>query len=183
MTPAGAAEPATRRVGDRVAVAAVVAMLVVLVAGGCSARQPPAPATAGDGEPARVTRVIDGDTFDAELADGATERVRIAQVDTPERDECGYDEATAALEDLILGTTVALSTTARGPDTDPHGRLLRVVSAAGQDAGEHLIRAGAARWGRRYSGEDPDLATAYHDAERAASSASRGLWTACGWTS
>ncbi len=51
-----------------------------------------------------VTYVIDGDTFDTY----ETGRIRLADVDAPERYEPGYSEATDALVALIDGKTVYL---------------------------------------------------------------------------
>ena len=51
-----------------------------------------------------VYNVVDGDTFDAFPCG----RVRLADVNAPERDEAGYYEARRALADLILGRTVYL---------------------------------------------------------------------------
>ena len=58
-----------------------------------------------------VTHVCDGDTFDVELARcPVLDRVRVRPIgiDTPERGQCFYGEATAALEALVLGGRVAL---------------------------------------------------------------------------
>ena len=53
-----------------------------------------------------VASVVDGDTFDC--TDGT--RVRMLQIDTLERGECGADWATAALANIFLrpGTAVTL---------------------------------------------------------------------------
>lgn len=85
-----------------------------------------------------VSRVIDGDTV--ELGDGRT--VRLVGIDTPERGECGFDEATADLVRLVEGRSVRLTRT--GEDTDRYGRLLRYVDVGGLDAGLRLIRTGRA---------------------------------------
>jgi endonuclease YncB( thermonuclease family) len=68
-----------------------------------------------------VYRVIDGDTI--ELSTG--ERVRFIGIDTPERGEAGFDEATDFVRGLIEGQVVWLE--ADGNDTDPHGRLRRYI--------------------------------------------------------
>lgn len=86
-----------------------------------------------------VVRVIDGDTFDAriikvysnaprclDVGPGDTVRVRLADVDTPERWEPGYVEATAALESLVDHGLVYLDVDdlyCRGR----YGRLIAVV--------------------------------------------------------
>ena len=68
-----------------------------------------------------VAYVIDGDTFDT--ADG--ERVRLLGVDTPEREECYYQESTEFVRQWLEGATVRLESDVREVDT--YGRLLRYV--------------------------------------------------------
>lgn len=50
------------------------------------------------------TRIVDGDTF--ETSNGYV--IRLADVDTPERGQAGYQESTDVLRDLIYGKTVYL---------------------------------------------------------------------------
>lgn len=52
------------------------------------------------------SHVVDGDTFD--VLSG--HRIRLADVDTPERGEYGFDEATNYVGDMIYGKTVYLDT-------------------------------------------------------------------------
>jgi endonuclease YncB( thermonuclease family) len=122
---------------------------------------PPPPGTV------TVSRVIDGDTI--EVSDG--NRVRLIGIDTPERGECGYDEATAALRSLIGGAQVRLVPGARD-DVDRYGRLLRYVEADGMDANLEMVRSGLAI--TRYDSRDGygrhDREDAYVAAERAAPS-------------
>ena len=69
-----------------------------------------------------VSNVIDGDTFD--LSSG--ERIRLADVDSPETYESGYVEATNYMVSLVHGKIVYLDI----DDilrTDPYGRLICVV--------------------------------------------------------
>lgn len=73
-----------------------------------------------------VLDVIDGDTLDVRSAQTEI-RVRLYGVDTPERDEACYDEATDRLE-ALAGETVQLLPDAR--TTDPFGRELRYVYAS-----------------------------------------------------
>lgn len=89
-----------------------------------------------------VVSVIDGDTFDAER-DGTRERVRIIGIDTPEREQCGYEEATAAAKAVIAGRAVTLMPGAE-TDRDKYGRLLRYVEVDGSDVGLGLIEQGLA---------------------------------------
>jgi len=68
-----------------------------------------------------VTRVIDGDTF--EIYSGET--IRLLCVDTPEKNQQGYEEAKLFLESLILNKEVNLTSSLT--DKDIYDRLLRYV--------------------------------------------------------
>jgi len=81
-------------------------------------------AQTGTYEPATLLRVIDGDTIDIEL-NGERQRVRYIGVNTPERDELCFEEATEANIDLVDGKTVKLVKDVS--ETDRYGRLLRYV--------------------------------------------------------
>ena len=73
-----------------------------------------------------VVNVTDGDTF--EIATG--EKVRLICIDTPEKGEAGYKEASEFLGSLILGQVVKLEKdeNASAIETiDAYGRLLRYV--------------------------------------------------------
>ena len=75
-------------------------------------------------EIAQVLRVVDGDTINV-LLEGKNVPVRYLQMNTPERNEPCYSEATAANADLVAGQTVRLV-----PDKNPvdiYDRLLRYV--------------------------------------------------------
>lgn len=133
---------------------AILTAGVLLVVVACSARPPsgptlppasPAEAPAisvppGMPESGVVDHVIDGDT----LAVAGLGTVRLLGIDTPEVGECGFVDATQALEDLTLNREVRLVGAGRGPDRDKYGRLLRYVDVAGLDAGLALISSGLA---------------------------------------
>jgi endonuclease YncB( thermonuclease family) len=95
-------------------------------------------------------RVIDGDTFDH-----GGERIRIADIDTPElRGRCDAEEALARrarqrLETLLRERPFELRRLGR--DEDRYGRKLRVVIRDGRSLGDRLVEEGLARtWtGRR----------------------------------
>lgn len=74
-----------------------------------------------EGDPAVVSRVIDGDTIDLETG----ERVRLLGINAPERGELYYEEARKALEDLLLEKEVVLERDEI--NKDQYGRLLRYV--------------------------------------------------------
>lgn len=64
---------------------------------------------------ALVYNVVDGDTIDVNVDLGfkiyTKQRIRLNRIDTPERGELGYTEATTRLKDLILDKEVTLITT------------------------------------------------------------------------
>jgi len=93
------------------------------------------------GEVGQVTRVIDGDTIDVQLADGIY-RVRYIGMNTPERGEPCHDEATAANRRLVDGKDVYLARDIS--ETDRYGRRLRYVYAAGVFVNRALVEAGYA---------------------------------------
>lgn len=95
----------------------------------------------GNGERAVVTRVIDGDTIDVRI-NGEIQRVRYVGINTPERDEICYAEATAANAALVEGQTVRMV-----PDvsnTDIYGRLLRYIYVGDTFVNRQLVADGFA---------------------------------------
>lgn len=92
-----------------------------------------------NGETGRVTRVIDGDTIDVNI-DGEVLRVRYVGVNTPERDEACYSDATNANRTLVEGKTVRLERDTS--DTDQYGRLLRYIYVDDVFVNATLIRQG-----------------------------------------
>ena len=96
-----------------------------------------------------VSRIIDGDTFDSPSG-----RVRLFGVDTPERQEPCYNQATRRFRELAGGRVRVQG----GPRArDPGGRLLYYVyTEQGESIDERLIREGLARaWTR--DGQHRDL--------------------------
>ena len=138
-------------------------LVVVLGLVGCA----PTQTISGPGEaPAEsgvVSGVLDGDTIDVDQVG----RIRLVGIDTPERDACGYDQATEAMAALVDGRTVQLVRPDGVQDTDPYGRLLRYVDLDdGTDVGLAQLRAGWARTaydstdGHPTHSREPDYRTA-----------------------
>lgn len=102
-------------------------------------------------QPAFV-RVMDGDTFDYR-----GERIRVADIDTPEREgRCPAEttlaaRATARMRALLNAGPFELHPLASGRDEDRYGRKLRIVTRGGRSLGDQLVAEGLARtWsGRR----------------------------------
>lgn len=130
---------------------------------------------AAGAEASVVRSIIDGDTL--VLTDGR--RVRLAQVDAPETEECFGTQSTLALSALAAGKTVTLRRPAEGPATDKYGRTLADVHVGTRSVNEALVRDGAAEWYESFAAEDPNLAERLRTAENEAKAAGRGLWS-CG---
>ena len=129
----------------------------------------------------QVQYVIDGDTLEIEN----DVRLRLIGIDTPEREECGYEEARDFLRELVDGKHIRIVKDISG--SDQYGRLLRYVylpsdSSEKDDVlvNESILRAGLAQTlsiapDNRYR----DLfATAQDEARRAG----LGIWGACDLT-
>ena len=102
-----------------------------------------------DSEPrnmVEVVRVIDGDTLDVLISD-ITHRVRLYGVDTPERGEPCYHDATERLKQLA-GNVVRIEAGPRAEDN--YGRLLFYLSTlSGESIDAMLITEGlATAWTR-----------------------------------
>lgn len=125
-----------------------------------------------NGETASVTRIIDGDTIEVDI-NGATYRVRYIGMDTPERGDTFFSEATEANRLLVENQTVILVKDVS--ETDRYGRLLRYVYLQdGTFVNAELVRQGFAL----VATFPPDVA---HQAEfvalqEEARNAGNGLW-------
>ena len=115
-----------------------------------------------------VQRVIDGDTV--VLADG--ERVRYIGMDTPERGERLFDEATEYNRRLVEGRRVRLMKDES--DKDRFGRLLRYVLAGDILVNAELVREGLAE-AKRYE-PDVKFADCFDALMQEARGEQRGLW-------
>ena len=115
-----------------------------------------------------VVRVIDGDT--GELADGS--RVRYLCIDTPERGEPFYAEASERNRELVDGKGVKLEPGVE--DIDRYGRLLRYVYVDDVFVNAELVSGGYAR--TLIFDEDEPHAELLRQLEAEAQAADRGLW-------
>jgi micrococcal nuclease len=94
-----------------------------------------------------VTRVVDGDTIDVQIA-GATYRVRYIGIDTPETVDprqpvqCYGREAAERNRQLVEGKTVGLEKDVS--ETDKYDRLLRYVWVDGEMVNATLVHEGYA---------------------------------------
>lgn len=164
----GAGQRISRR-RDRsafIALLAGTAALTMLLTG-CGDRSGFSPSATSDASKAPAVTllgVIDGDTI--ETSEGT---VRIIGIDSPETGECGYEEASTLIADLVdVGDAVILELSDGQNERDRHDRLLRYVATAdGVDLGLAQLEAGNAV--ARYDSSDgyphhPNEA-AYHAAQ------------------
>nr|WP_255443721.1 thermonuclease family protein [Tessaracoccus sp. MC1679] len=91
--------------------------------------------------PVTFSAVIDGDTVETSLG-----TVRLIGIDSPERGECGHDEASMAIGRVVsVGEVVTLELPEGQNDRDSYGRLLRyVITESGVDLGQLQVEAGNA---------------------------------------
>jgi micrococcal nuclease len=123
-----------------------------------------------------VARVVDGDTI--ELVGG--QRVRLVQIDTPEkRVECYGDEASALTQRLIpAGTHVRIEQDPKLDQVDRFGRKLAYVWKGDEDVNVTLVRDGAAGvW--FFDGDRGRYANELLQAADGARAKHKGLWRAC----
>lgn len=124
------------------------------------------PAFAGD-LAGTVIGVVDGDTIDV-LADGRPVRVRLAEIDAPERRQAYGTKARQALAELAFRRVVAVVDEGR----DRYGRMIGTVTVdGGRNVNLAMVTAGFAWAYTRYV-----VHPAYPAAQEAARAARRGLW-------
>jgi micrococcal nuclease len=174
----------------------VLLSLALLTAAACSPAPPPASPAAPPAAPVpaasvsrpvpaaaqalTITRVVDGDTFEATGAGGGTVAVRVLGIDTPEtRDprkpvQCWGPEASRWAGEQLRGRRVVLFTDPAQDVRDRYGRLLAYVDRDGWDYSVEAARAGMAR---AYTYAKPVArAGLIAAAEQQARAARRGLW-------
>ena len=123
-----------------------------------------------------VARVIDGDTI--ELVGG--QRIRLVQIDTPEKHvECYGDAASALTRRLIpAGTHVRIEQDPNLDQVDRYQRKLAYVWKGDEDVNVTLVRDGAAGvW--FFGGRRGRYAKELLSAAEQAQSDRKGLWAAC----
>ena len=127
-----------------------------------------------------VTHIVDGDTLDVALECCPcipSFRVRLLAIDTPERGECYYSEAKAALGAMVDGRRIGLERDTS--ERDSWGRLLRHIHVGGTWVNGALVAQGHARV--MIVGDDTRYSGALEAMQEAAYSEGRGGWGACGW--
>ncbi|EAM3234709.1 micrococcal nuclease [Salmonella enterica] len=115
----------------------------------------------------KVIRVLDGDTIEV-LQEQQPVRVRLMNIDAPEKKQPFGRWSTKQLKSLLAGQSVTVSYT----QTDRYGRVLgRVVTANGTEANRQQVLKGAAWVYDRYNTDNSLPAL-----QREAQTQKRGLW-------
>ena len=115
----------------------------------------------------RVVGVADGDTLTV-LSGHTQHKVRLAEIDAPEKRQAFGERARQSLAALCFGQQVEVS---RGK-TDFYRRTVARVRCQGVDASLHQVQQGLA-WAYTQYLTDPEISTA----ERIARESGLGLWT------
>ena len=115
----------------------------------------------------RVVRIQDGDTLTLLTSNREEVRVRLAEIDCPERKQAWGTKARQALAEKVFQVSVRVAVV----DVDRYERVVGRVFFDGRDINRELVSEGHAWVYRRYMTDRSLL-----DDEAAARSASRGLW-------
>ncbi|HUW25797.1 MAG TPA: thermonuclease family protein [Gallionella sp.] len=114
-----------------------------------------------------VVAVADGDTLTILVRGQDQIKVRLAEIDAPEKAQPFGQRSKQSLSELCFDKEAVLFTA----DTDRYGRTVARVHCAGVDANAEQIRVGLA-WAYRKYLHDQSLL----DLENAARTTKRGLW-------
>lgn len=115
----------------------------------------------------RVVSISDGDTLTL-LAGKTQYKIRLAQIDAPEKDQPFGQRARQSLAELAFGQTLEAKVEAE----DRYGRLVATLWSGGTNINLEQVRRGMA-WVYVHYPHSPQIL----DAERQARHAQRGLWS------
>jgi micrococcal nuclease len=114
----------------------------------------------------KVVAIADGDTLTL-LVDRQQMKIRLAEIDTPERGQPYGSKAKEALSQLAFGKRARVVAV----DRDRYGRIVGRVYVDEVDVNAEMVRRGAAWVYRKYA-KDPNLFSLEAEARKA----KRGLW-------
>lgn len=115
----------------------------------------------------RVVAVHDGDTLTL-LADQKQIRIRLAEIDAPERKQAFGNRSRQSLHELCHGRAAQIKEEGR----DRYGRVIGQVTCAGTDANAEQVRRGMAWVYDQYSTPSSPL----YGLQSEARASKRGLW-------
>ncbi len=114
----------------------------------------------------RVVGVTDGDTITL-LVGKEQKKIRLAEIDAPEKSQAFGNLAKMMLSQKIFGETVRVTVA----EKDRYGRYVGKVSLDGRNINEEMVKEGYAWHYRQYS-HNPEMALAEFEARKNQS----GLW-------
>jgi endonuclease YncB( thermonuclease family) len=114
-----------------------------------------------------VVYVSDGDTLELRTPEGGKERIRLAEIDAPEKDQPHGLEAKEALMQRVKGRSIEVEYAKR----DRYGRIIGRILLDGRDLNGEMVRDGHAWVYRQYS-DFPDLLRLEEEAQ----AKGIGLW-------
>jgi len=121
-------------------------------------------------EIANVTKVIDGDTIEVNR-EGATYKVRLLDINTPEKKQPYYEDAVNFLKGKIEGKEVILE---KGKENkDKYSRLLRYVFYDEELINAQILQEGLANF---YSYRETHYTSKLKKAEQSAREEKKGIW-------
>ena len=122
----------------------------------------------------RTARVVDGDTLHLAVSAQKKVKIRLADIDTPERDQPYGREATQALSDLAYQGEICADVIT----TDRYGREVAHLYQGDAWINQALVKQGAAWVYRKYA--KAPYRRPLLEAEANAKKADRGLWASDG---
>lgn len=116
----------------------------------------------------RIVGVSDGDTATLLTSSNKSVKIRLAQIDAPEKNQAFGEKSKQSLSDLIFGKQVSVEVETK----DRYGRSVGKIKVAGVDANLEQVKRGMAWFYVQY-GKD----SAYRNAEASARFNRVGLWS------
>jgi micrococcal nuclease len=102
--------------------------------------------TSEQSEKALVVKIVDGDTVDVQIPGQIdTERIRIIGINTPEKDQCYFNEANEKATTLLKDQEILLEKDDSQGDKDKYGRTLSHILINDTNYGEIMIKEGFAK--------------------------------------
>jgi len=125
--------------------------------------------------PWRVLRIVDGDTIVVTFGNSDnTEKIRLLNINTPEKGEPGYYEASNKLSSLLENSSVQLEFVNSGsPTRDPYDRILAFVFVNDIFVNYEMVKSGWSEFFTKYG--RGRYARPFEYAEENAHSSRRGL--------
>ncbi|MEK6482018.1 thermonuclease family protein [Catalinimonas sp. 4WD22] len=115
----------------------------------------------------KVVAIADGDTFTLLTEDKTQKKIRLSQIDTPEKAQPYGQKARQVLSSLIFGKEVKVVQ----EEVDRYGRTVARVYQEDIDVNAEMVRTGAA-WVYRQYANDKNL----YALEEQAKASQKGLW-------